>query len=984
MAEVDVGQAFLSPIIQLICEKLTSTYFRDYFHEGLVKKLEITLKSINYLLDDAETKQYQNQRVENWLDDVSNEVYELEQLLDVIVTDAQRKGKISRFLSAFINRFESRIKASLERLVFLADLKYELGFEVAANPRLEFGGVTRPFPTVSLVDESLILGREHEKEEIIDFILSDRDGVNRVPIISIVGLMGMGKTALAQLVYNDHRIQEQFEFKAWVYVPESFGRLHLNKEIINIQLQHLVARDNYLLVLDDAWIKDRNMLEYLLHFTFRGKIIVTTHDNEVASVMRSNRIIHLRQLEESDSWSLFVRHAFEGRNMFEYPNLESIGMRIVEKCGGLPLALKTLGILLQRKFSEIKWVKILETDLWHFSEGDSNSIFSILRMSYLSLPSNLKHCFAYCSIFPKGYEFEKDGLIKLWMAQGLLKGIAKNEEELGNKFFNDLVSISFFQQSAIVPFWAGKYYFIMHDLVHDLATSMSGEFCLRIEGVKVQYIPQRTRHIWCCLDLEDGDRKLKQIHNIKGLRSLMVEAQGYGDKRFKISTNVQYNLYSRLQYLRMLSFKGCNLSELADEIRNLKLLRYLDLSYTEITSLPDSICMLYNLHTLLLKECFKLLELPPNFCKLINLRHLNLKGTHIKKMPKEISELINLEMLTDFVVGEQHGYDIKQLAELNHLKGRLQISGLKNVAHPADAMAANLKDKKHLEELSLSYDEWREMDGLVTEARVSVLEALQPNRHLMRLTINDYRGSSFPNWLGDHHLPNLVSLELLGCKLCSQLPPLGQLPSLEKLSISGCHGIEIIGSEFCGYNPSNVPFRSLETLRVEHMSEWKEWLCLEGFPLLQELCITHCPKLKSALPQHVPCLQKLEIIDCQELEASIPNAANISDIELKRCDGIFINELPSSLKRAILCGTHVIEITLEKILVSSPFLEELEVEDFFGPNLEWSSLDMCSCNSLRTLTITGWHSSSLPFALHLFTNLNSLVLYNCPWLESFF
>ncbi|AES69069.1 NBS-LRR type disease resistance protein [Medicago truncatula] len=987
MEDVFHGGAFLSPVIRLICKSLASTDFRDYFDKGLVNKLETTLNFINLVLDDAETKQYEDLGVKCWLDDVSNEVYELEQLLDVIATDAaQQKGKIQRFLSGSINRFESRIKVLLKRLEFLAMEKSRLELQEFTNYLYEERA--SGFAT-SFMAESIIYGREREKEEIIKFLLSDSYNRNQVSIISIVGLTGMGKTALAQLVYNDHRIQEQFEFKAWVHVSdESFDCLRLNKEILNHQLQKWLAGNKYLLVLDDAWIKNRNMLERLLLLFnqgyIRGKMIVTTNDKEVASVMRSTRIIHLRQLEESDSWNLFVRHAFEGRNMFEYPNLESIGKKIVEKCGGLPSALKTLGILLQRKFSENEWVKILETDLWRLPKGDNSNIYSALRMSYLSLPSNLKHCFAYCSIFPKGYEFEKGELIKLWMAKGLLKGITKKEEELGNKFFNDLVSMSFFQPSAIMPFWAGKYYFIMHDLINDLATSMSGEFCLRIEGVKVQDIPQRTRHIWCRLDLEDGDRKLKQIHNIKGLQSLMVEEQGYGEKRFKISTNVQQSLFSRLKYLRILSFSGCNLLELADEIRNLKLLRYLDLSYTEITSLPDSICMLYNLHTLLLEECFKLTELPSNFHNLINLCHLNLKGTHIKKMPKKIRELINLEMLTDFVVEEQHGYDIKQLAELNHLKGRLRISGLKNVADPAVAMAANLKEKKHLEELSLSYDEWREMDGSETEARVSVLEALQPNRNLMRLTINDYRGSSFPNWLGDLNLPNLVSLELVGCKHCSQLPPLGKFPSLKKLSISGCHGIKIIGSEFCGYNSSNVAFRSLETLRVEYMSEWKEWLCLEGFPLLQELCLKQCPKLKSALPHHLPCLQKLEIIDCEELEALIPKAANISDIELKRCDGILINELPSSLKTAILCGTHVIESTLEKVLINSAFLEELEVEDFFGRNMEWSSLHVCSCYSLCTLTITGWHSSSLPFALHLFTNLNSLVLYDCPWLESFF
>jgi len=707
MEEVVVGRAFLSLVIQLICEKLTSTDFKGYFREGLGKKLEITLVLINKVLDDAETKQYQNQFVKNWLDGLTNVVYEVEQLLDVIATDAQRKGKMRRFLSAFINRFESRIKVLLERLEFLAGQKDVLGFQVAADPT-----ILESLPTASVVNESVIHGREHEKEEMIKFLLRDSDGDNRVPIISIVGLMGMGKTTLAQLVYNDHRIQQQFELKAWVHVSKSFDLVNLTTsilwsfdspaadsedlEILQRQLKQLLMGKKYLLVLDGVWEIDENTWEKLLLFkcgSSGSKMIVTTHDKEVASSMSSARILHLKQLEESNSWSLFVRYAFRGKTVFEYPNLELIGKKIVEKCGGLPFALKILGNLARRKFSEHEWVNISETDLWRLPEGNGSNINLLMRMSCLSLPSNLKHCLVYCSIFPKGYEFEKGELIKLWMAEDFLKHYRgdKSKEELGNEFFDHLVSMSFFQQSVIMPLWSGKYYFIMHDLVNDLAKSLSGESRLRIEGDNVQDIPQRTRHIWCCLDLEDGDRKLKQIHNIKGLQSLMVEAQGYGDQRFKISTDVQLNLFFRLKYLRMLSFNGCNLLELADEIRNLKLLRYLNLSYTEITSLPNSICMLYNLHTLLLEECFKLTELPSNFRKLINLRHLNLKGTHIKKMPKEIRVLINLEMLTDFVVAEQHGYDIKQLAELNHLKGRLQISGLKNVADPADAMAANFR-----------------------------------------------------------------------------------------------------------------------------------------------------------------------------------------------------------------------------------------------------------------------------------------------------
>jgi len=714
MSEV-VDGTFLSSVFRVIFERLASTDFRDYVHVDVEKKLEITLVSINKVLDDAEAKQYHNQNVRNWLDDLKNEVDEVEKILDMIATDVQRK-KI----------FESRIKVLLKRLKFIADQISYLGLQDATRASNEEGVTPQILPTISLVYESVIYGRELEKHEIIDYLLYGSDSGNQVPIIGIVGVIGIGKTTLAKLVYNDVLIMEHFELKSWVHVSESFDPVRLTQsilrsvhssaadsedlEILQHQLQQRLMGKKFLLVLDDVRNKNRNMWDhFLLPFSrgsFLGKVIMTTHDMEVASIMRSTQLLHLKQLKESDCWSLFVKHAFPGRNVFEYPNLELIGKKMVEKCGGLPLALKTLGNLLGRKFSEPDWVKILETDLWRLPEGDNN-INPVLELSYLNLPSNLKHCFDYCSMFPKGYEFEKGEVIKLWMAEGLLncRGRDKNEEELGNEFFNDLVSISFFQKSVIMPLCTGKYYFIMHDFVNDLAKSVSGESRLRIECDNVQEIPERTRHIWCSLDLKYGDRKLELIHKIKGLHSLIVEAQGYGDQRFKISTNVQHNLFSRLKYLQILSFSGCNLLELADDIINLKLLQYLDLSYTEIASLPSSICKLYNLQTLVLHDCFKLTELPLEFYKLNNLHHLNLEGTHIKKMPTKLERLNNLETLTDFVVGEQRGFDIKQLGKLNQLQGKLQISGLENVNDPAHAEAANLEDKEHLEELSMSYDE---------------------------------------------------------------------------------------------------------------------------------------------------------------------------------------------------------------------------------------------------------------------------------------
>jgi len=361
----------------------------------------------------------------------------------------------------------------------------------------------------------------------------------------------------------------------------------------------------------------------------------------------------------------------------------------------------------------------------------------------------------------------------------------------------------------------------------------------------------------------------------------------------------------------------------------------------------------------------------------MTLRHLDLEGTLIKKMPKEEGRLNHLQTLTKFVVVEEHGSDIKELAELNQLRGKLSISGLENVINPIDAEEATLKDKKHLEELHIIYNVCAlgQINDLTIEREMSVLEALEPNSNLNMLTIKHYRGTSFPNWLGGSHLSNLVSLDLRGCEFCSQLPPFGLFPYLNMLSISGCHGIEII-------NSSNGPFKFLEFLYFENMSNWKEWLCVECFPLLKQLSIRSCPKLQKGLPKNLPSLQQLSIFDCQELEASIPKASNIDDLRLVRCKNILINDLPSKLTRVILKGTQLIVSSLEKLLFYNAFLESLCVGDFDCAILELSSLDLPCYNSLDSLFIGGWHSS-IPFYLHLFTYLKYLHMYDCPQLESF-
>ncbi|KAK2440161.1 hypothetical protein QL285_011603 [Trifolium repens] len=608
------------------------------------------------------------------------------------------------------------------------------------------------------------------------------------------------------------------------------------------------------------------------------------------------------------------------------------------------------------------------------------------------------------------------------MAEGLLKCCRgeKSEEELDNEIFGDLESISFFQKS-----FSDEY--VMHDLVNDLAKSVSGEFCMQIEGSRVKGISERTRHIRVSVQLNCGDRLLEPICECKGLHSLILEDWTAP----LISNNVQRDLFSKLTCLRILSFRYCDLSELVDEIGNLKLLRYLDLSHIKIKSLPDTICMLYNLQTLLLESCEMMTDLPSKFSKLINLHHLELpfdyRGRpYIKKIPKNIGKLTKLQSLPYFTVEEQNGSVLKELEKLNNLHGRIDIEGLGNVIDPADAAMANLKDKMYLEELHMNFCERiEEINDSIVERNVSVFEALQPSNNLKRHTVEYYNGNSFPNWLNGCHLPNLVSLKLHNCGQCSHFPPLGQLPCLKGLSISRCHGIKIIGEEIYGNNSISLPFMSLEVLEFERMGNWEEWLCLEGFPVLKKLCISECPELKrvppqhlpslqklkiskcnkleeclclegspflkgvsirlcsklrrAPLPQHLPSLQKLTIYDCEMMEASIPKGDSILELDLQKCDRIFVNGLSTCMKKFVLLQNRYTEFSEEENLVNCTILEELrfDLRDF-------PSLDLRCYNSLGRLSITGCDSSSsLPFSLHLFTNLHSLNLHDCPQLESF-
>ncbi|KAG4957685.1 hypothetical protein JHK85_044065 [Glycine max] len=448
-----------------------------------------------------------------------------------------------------------------------------------------------------------------------------------------------------------------------------------------------------------------------------------------------------------------------------------------------------------------------------------------------------------------------------------------------------------------------------------------------------------------------------------------------------------HELFSKFKFLRVLCLSHCSdIYELPDFVCNLKQLRSLDLSHTRIKKLPDSTCSLSNLQILKLNYCSYLKELPSNLHELTNLHHLEVVDTEIIKVPPHLGKLKNLQVsMSSFDVGKTSEFTIQQLGELN-LHGRLSFRELPNIENSSDALAADLKNKTRFVELKLKWNlDWNPDDS-AKERDAIVIENLQPSKHLEKLSIINYGGNQFPNWLSNNSLSNMVSLELGNCQSCQRLPSLGLFPVLKNLEISSLDGIVSIGADFLGNSSSSFP--SLETLKFSSMKAWEKLECeavTGAFPYLQYLSIRKCPKLKGHLPEQLLPLKKLEISECKQLDASAPRAL---ELDLKDFGNLQLDWV--SLKKLRMDGHGMEASFLEK---SHTSLEGLKICCCPKYEMFCDSEISDGCDSLKTfpldffpalriLHLNGFRNLHMITQDHTHNHLEHLEFGMCPQLES--
>ncbi|KAK9006970.1 hypothetical protein V6N11_019300 [Hibiscus sabdariffa] len=861
MAEVAVNMV-LEKLISFLNEEMQ--LLRDFHTE--VADIKFELEFLSSFLRDADARaatEDSDEGVKTWVKHIREAAYGIEDVIDEYMLYVAKHRDQHGFM-AFLKKIAVREIGNKRRRLNINFTEREGSSRGHVDPRAG----------LHFVESDALVGVESSRDELVGRL---NGGESMRTVISLVGMGGLGKTTLAKKIYDD--VKDHFDCYAWVTVSQSYDtverlrsmirRFHESKkelppdgindvmdaeELINKSRDYLQYK-RYVVVFDDVWHGEfwRIIQSALPENNNKSRIIITTRCMRVQEFCKQTCLVHVHKLQHLSlemAQELLCRAAFRFDQQKECPdNLKSLSFEIARKCDGLPLAIVAIGGLLSTKGKDVfEWKRLCE-DL--SKELKSNPhlahVQTILSFSYHDLPHYLKSCFLYVGVFPCNHHIRVKKLIRLWIAEGLVK---ENQEmtleETAIAYLTGLINRSLVQVE-----WSdstGRARSCRaHDLIHDVLLSKLEELNL-IQSSEASS-NDAARYIWidknraCDLSRRNGNF---QTHSL-----IIFKLQQLHEPLFE-------RLSSNFELLRELDFENAPFEYLPEEVGNLWHLRYLSLRDSKIKILPKSIGKLHNLLTLDLKGSL-VIEIPDEVRGLCNLQYLRAYSVDyhndynfdtdqgVRINGSVIGSLESLEKLyyVDYQSqnGEHFGRELRRLTRLR----KLGITNLKS--DYGEALCGAIKQMHHLHALRIS---------AVNEDEVLQLESMSPPSSLHRLRLHG-RLMKLPGWISE--LENLVKISLHWSRISDDsLKILGDLPKLLELWLfEGYNGVEL--------HFERGKFQKLKFLELRCLFKLEKLVIDRGsLPCLETLGIGPSPLLQE-VPSNIgnlECLKNLAFHDMPE------------------------------------------------------------------------------------------------------------------------
>lgn len=393
-----------------------------------------------------------------------------------------------------------------------------------------------------------------------------------------------------------------------------------------------------------------------------SRVIVTTTIKKIARRCSSanGRVYKMKTLDDNDSRKLFFEVFSKGKySVADATELKASAL--LEKCGGLPLALESKAKFLK---SEEDLTKSKCEDACRklcAPERCDNTLgrmHGVLASSYESLCSLvLQQCLLYFCMFPRGHRVRRNPLIRRWLAEGLVHvqpgdAVTTTPQDIAIENLETLIDRSIIQSTEVSTCGNVKRcqppgmmleYIVRKSMSQNFITLLCGESEMAGEW---DYVRRLSLHDYCAEKLPKG---------LSRLRTLAVFPTGDAAKR---EPTLNFAKYDLLRVLDLEECDGLNDGHLQN-ICNLVFLKYLSLG-GRISEVPKKIAKLQWLETLDLRRT-KIEKVPVEVIQLPQLKHLHgkfelIEGECGKTNPEYLSKRSTLETLSGFVTGESEGF----------------------------------------------------------------------------------------------------------------------------------------------------------------------------------------------------------------------------------------------------------------------------------------------------------------------------------------